>query len=353
MTNYLSDKIRLVSFLLIILVLYIHSGFHENEIEGMYWNNLIQDFISGKMGRLAVPLFFMISGYLYFRNTYRGVSTVIKKMKSRVKTILLPYLISCVFFVLFLVLLQIIPGVSNYMNGNITLLFGKPIVDILQNIFWVSDGGNSPLAFQLWFLRDLIAIVAISPFLYYIFRILQWWSIPLIFGLSLVHIIEPASLFSSLFWFSIGSVISLTKISIEFNIGKWSNIILLLYIILSVWELILGDRYFIHFQKPIVLIGIIGVWLTYDSLVSKQFILKESKCLSLCCGFTFFIYLFHEPTINIVRKLIVILIGKTQIGYSASYLLSPFIFILLAVLIGICLKKISPKIYSSLVGGRV
>lgn len=66
MTQYLSDKLRVVSLVSIILVLYIHSGFHADEIEGMMWNDNVQTLVSGMMGRCAVPLFYVISGYLFF-----------------------------------------------------------------------------------------------------------------------------------------------------------------------------------------------------------------------------------------------------------------------------------------------
>lgn len=38
MTQYLSNKLRVLSLISILFVLYIHSGFHSNEIEGMIWN---------------------------------------------------------------------------------------------------------------------------------------------------------------------------------------------------------------------------------------------------------------------------------------------------------------------------
>lgn len=65
MTQYLSDKFKVLSLISIILVLYIHSGFHDypNEIQGMVFNANLQSFISGMIGRCAVPLFYAISGY--------------------------------------------------------------------------------------------------------------------------------------------------------------------------------------------------------------------------------------------------------------------------------------------------
>lgn len=57
MTQYLSDKFKVLSLISIILVLYIHSGFHDypNEIQGMVFNTNLQNFISGMIGRCAVP----------------------------------------------------------------------------------------------------------------------------------------------------------------------------------------------------------------------------------------------------------------------------------------------------------
>lgn len=48
-SSYSSDKIRILSLVSIILVLYIHSGFHADEIEGMAWNDRVQELISGMM----------------------------------------------------------------------------------------------------------------------------------------------------------------------------------------------------------------------------------------------------------------------------------------------------------------
>lgn len=45
MTQYQSDKIKIISFLSIILVLYIHSSFHDypHEIQGMLFNHYLQE----------------------------------------------------------------------------------------------------------------------------------------------------------------------------------------------------------------------------------------------------------------------------------------------------------------------
>lgn len=49
-------------------------------------------FISRILASVAVPLFFFISGYLFFFRTTFSVDVYKKKLKSRIKTLLIPYL---------------------------------------------------------------------------------------------------------------------------------------------------------------------------------------------------------------------------------------------------------------------
>lgn len=208
------------------------------------------------------------------------------------------------------------------------------------------------MAFQLWFLRDLIIIVAFTPILFYSLKLLKWWALPLLFALSFLIFI-PNTLLTSLLWFSFGGILAITKTTIGYRKSIWGLIFLFFYLIISLYEQIYGGFYFESIQKVLILFGIVGIWFSYDYLVSYDFSLSEKKWLSVFSSFTFFIYLFHEPVLNIVRKLIVILFGKNSIGYLISYLMSPFLFVICMVLVGSYIKKIIPKIYSNLVGGRI
>lgn len=210
MTQYLSDKLRILSLISIIFVLYIHSGFHADEIEGMVVNDRVQEFVSGMMGRCAVPLFYVISGYLFFLRVPEGMKSIYGKMRKRVRTLVVPYIIGCLFFVGFGVLMAVLPGVSKYMNSSLMPLFSKPIGEILRSIFYDADNG-APCAFQLWFLRDLILIVATSPLWYLCLKHLKWGFVAVVFVLTYFDV--PHVPFYSLFWFVLGG--QLTKVKIE------------------------------------------------------------------------------------------------------------------------------------------
>lgn len=161
--------------------------------------------------------------------------------------------------------------------------------------------------------------------------------------------------FYSLFWFVLGG--QFTKVKIElWGVNGVINVELLalcLFIVLSIVELFFPDIVdWSLLRIPIILFGILGSWGLYDVVIKKEFSLSQHKWLGIACQFTFFIYLFHEPTLNIVRKLIVVVLGKNELGYLTSYLISPWIFTVCAVFTGLLFRKYLPRVYDVCTGGR-
>lgn len=347
MTQYLSDKLRVLSLVSIILVLYIHSGFHADEIEGMMMNDSVQTFVSGMMGRCAVPLFYVISGYLFFLKVPEGMKSIYGKMRKRVGTLVVPYIIGCLFFVGFGVLMAVLPRVSKYMNSSMMPLFSNPVGEILRSIFY--DAGNgSPCAFQLWFLRDLIIIVATSPLWYLCLKRMKWALVVLTFVLTYLQI--PHVPFYALFWFVLGGQLVDAK---SLSGGLPVIVTSVLFLVVSGIQMFMTDMIDWEVVKiPVILLGIYSAWGLYDKVIGENFVLSEHRWLATACQFTFFIYLFHEPTLNIVRKLIVVVLGKNELGYLTSYLLSPWIFTVCAVFAGLLFRKYLPKVYNICTGGR-
>lgn len=348
MTQYLSDKLRILSLISIIFVLYIHSGFHADEIKGMLMNDRVQEFVSGMMGRCAVPLFYVISGYLFFLKVPDGMASIYGKMRKRVGTLVVPYIIGCLFFVGFGVLMAVLPGVSKYMNSSVMPLFSNPVGEILRSIFY--DAGNgSPCAFQLWFLRDLILIVATSPLWYLLLKHLRWILVVACLGLTYLHIqFIP---FFALFWFLFGG--QLVQVKNKYGGASLTVFTIVVFLFLSVVQLFMPDMIDWELVKiPIIILGLISILGIYDMVLGKDFKLSEHRWLATACQFTFFIYLFHEPTLNIVRKLIVVVLGKNELGYLTSYLLSPWIFTVCAVFAGLLFRKYLPRVYDVCTGGR-
>lgn len=350
MTQFLSDKLKVLSLISILFVLYIHSGFHSNEIEGMIWNYRCQEFISSMLGRCAVPLFYVISGYLFFLKVPDdGMKSIYAKIQKRIRTLLVPYIIGCLFVVLFWVMIAITPGISKYVNGSVQPLFNKPFYQIICSIFYDS-GSGTPYAFQLWFLRDLILIVATSPIWYLLLKHLRWILIVTCFGLTYaqIHFVP----FFALFWFLLGG--QLVQVKKQIYVGASLTMLsTVTFLLLSIVQLFRPDMIDWELVKiPIIILGLASIWGLYDLVLGKDIKLSEHSWLATACQFTFFIYLFHEPTLNIVRKLIIVVLGKNEYGYLVSYLISPWIFTICFVIIGLQFRKYLPKVYHVCTGGR-
>lgn len=341
MTQYLSQKIKILSFTSIILVLYIHSGFHDypHEIQGMSFNFNLQNFIGGMTGRCAVPMFYAISGYLFFLNL--DSKTILwEKIRKRIKTLVVPYIIAALFFPCFYIIVDFIPGIDRFFNSdNLSEIFNQPVLTILRSIFY------DPLAFQLWFLRDLIIIIAISPLLYYIKKVTRGAILVLTLFLLNFCYIKYFPIYA-MFWFLAGDIY-LTKVE-----TMRDKRIPLVFLLISIIEFMVPAPIWTYFQIPIIVLGIVSILILYNRFVTASFVLERHKWLYIACQFTFFIYLFHEPPLNIVRKLLIIILGHSSIRFAINYLISPWIFAISFIIIGFFIKKYFPHAYSICVGGR-
>lgn len=350
---YLSQKIKLLSLFCIILVLYIHSDFHDypHEILGMPFNHYLQDAISDKVGRGAVPLFFMISGFLFFHNV-TCLQDIWRKMRSRVKTLLVPFIIGAVFFPLFMIVAQSFPFSAKYFNSGTSFLdtiLQQPISDTVCCLFYKANG-NLPWALHLWFLRDLIITVILSPILFFLIR--NKAALYIGGGILLtINTLNPETLSFipsiSIFWFSLGAV-CLGKLN---KIGGicWP----VAYLIVAALELTFPSwEAWRYLAIPLRFACVMSIWSAYDALVAKEFDIAKHKLMGTLCSFTFFIYLFHWPTLNVVRKLLIVVLGNTSPGFAINYLISPWVLVALLVTIGILLKKFCPRTYGVCVGGR-
>lgn len=84
-------------FPMIVLVVYIHywgESIPESSVIGSTIYNSIRIFMCHVISRAAVPTFFLISGYYFFYKIKDFTFDTYKdKLKKRIKTILIPYLL--------------------------------------------------------------------------------------------------------------------------------------------------------------------------------------------------------------------------------------------------------------------
>ncbi|MFK8004942.1 MAG: acyltransferase family protein [Saprospiraceae bacterium] len=357
MNNYLSLKLKVISFFAIILVVFLHSydltiKVDANQVLSLSkgYSTFIQEFISQGITRIAVPIFFTISGYLFFLGLKGSSSEFEKKMKKRVKTLLFPYLLWSILGILLYLVLQSLPVIQNYFTRK--LISEYSVKELLNTIFL------NPIPYQFWFIRDLIILTILSPILFWLLRFSKVGLLLFLLGLwfynfDLIIIANEALLF-----FVIGGYLSLHQQNwvLQHSSSKnalilfvsWITIVLIKTIILHLETSTLLAINIIH--KIGVLIGVLAVWGMYDFMV-KKINSKESK-YSFLFSLTFFIYAFHEPVLTILKKGFYSILGQGEMISIIIYFTAPTIAILSSILVGYFLKKITPQFYSLLTGGR-
>lgn len=149
----------------------------------------------------AVPMFFVISGYLFFlRQDGEFARAQYKvKMLKKCKTLLLPFFIWNIL------------GALSYPGRFIDATLAEKLLGFWsQKMEWGS--GTGPWDGPLWFLRDLFVVMLFSPVIYQIIKKIGIWfiilmAIPLTFMDNTA--LCPGLSGTALFWFSLGSFLTI------------------------------------------------------------------------------------------------------------------------------------------------
>ncbi len=351
-----SLRLNLLRFPLIVGVVFIHAysttiGLAGGEI-GVSQPNLIADFvrnfISQGVARIAVPLFFLMSGYLFFAGLEWSKENYVAKLKSRTKTLLIPFLFWNIATLLAIALAQAIPATKIFFSGNSPPIATFDIFDYFNAIPGLT---RNPIAYQFWFIRDLIVLVLLAPLinvairfspLPFLILILFYW----LMGDQLAS--APSS--EALLFFSVGAYLGSTKKSL-FCFDKFGPVIIGLYITVSVVDTISINQLFNpYLHKFGVTLGV------FCALFSTKLIAQNDKLNSLLVRLSrvsFFVYAAHEPLLTILRKISYkILIPESSFTILFLYFFVPIITITFAVVAYRGLTRVAPKFVSIVAGGR-
>jgi surface polysaccharide O-acyltransferase-like enzyme len=351
MNDYLSRKLKIISFLLIVMVVVLHAHNLKGNSDAL--NFYVQNLISGGFTKLCVVLFFLISGYLLVVNiTEANTATFRRKIKSRVRSVLIPYLLWSFIGIGIFFVLQSLPFTRSFFNSG--LIRESSITDLLYT--WLLK----PLPYQLWFLRHLFVLVLLSPLLYWIVRYTNIFALLLIAVLLLNLVRIPDN-----------QLLSNTSLA-SFSLGMWFGLhgqqfVLRRYPMMVSWSaivwtlLVVGRVVFesetwlsIPFWRPLLLtleygIGILAIWSGYDFLNRNK---VNYSPLPAYLSFAFFLYLAHEPLLTIFKKILLKVLGSGSLGQLLTYFAAPTLVILLCIGAGMLLKRSLPKVYAVLTGGR-
>lgn len=345
-----SNVISFLRFPMIVGVVMIHSNLDDIVIDGKSFFNVAQFpifenisfLISHILARIAVPLFFFISGFLFFKGDFTFDSYK-DKLKRRAKTILLPYVLWNLFvLVLYLGMELYIPSLR---SGRNSFLSYTPLQWL--NLFWDGSGGF-PICFQFWFLRDLMVVMVLSPIIFLGIRYLKCYFVLLlgIFWITNIWFDISGFSISAFFFFSAGAFFNITKINFVDFLKPLTNYSMILYIIICGINIYFRNEFML--STGIIIGMVCAVTLTARKLEDGKWHVNNFLSES-----SFFIYAYHGTLIALLIKLAVkITLPDSEFELIAIYFLAPSFTILIGLGIYYLLKRYVPKFTSIITGGR-
>lgn len=259
------------------------------------------------------PGFFLLSGYLFFKNVkVWNKDTYIAKLKKRVFTYLIPYLLWNV-IATFTIPIQLIAGRIIKQDGDWNRI-AEYFLEIhdkgVWNIFWhfntwgetnINILGHSaprlgPMSIPMWFLQTLICLSIITPLIYLLIRYLKIWGVVLLGVLAYTGIwfLVPGFGIEPIFYFTLGAYFGINKKNMVFELRHLRFIIVPFTIVSFIAKVYFDYSGTVDFNyaKSLFILGATLSMVILCSYIVETKHGKPNKALSNAC---FFIYASHSP----------------------------------------------------------
>ena len=358
--DVLSKTITLLRFPLIVAVVFIHTNLTDVMIDGTLLveegqfpvHDVFRHIVTDELAKIAVPLFFFISGFLFFYRSEFSLAVYGMKLKKRVRTLLVPYLFWNIVVLLLYFLTQ--SFLSSMTSGRRELISDYSLSDWL-NAFWNYNRKGGPICYQFWFIRDLMVIILFSPVVYYLIRygkmfglvaLSVWW----IFGIWF-DVIGYKSI-TAFFFFSFGAWFSINKrnFTVDFRPLRIPAIVLYVILLLAntlLWYNEVSGFGFLH------TIGVILGMVATVSLVASGIASGKLAVSPFLAGSSFFVYAYHGmPIVLVVKYWVKLLQPTSEVTMLAGYLLLPIFIVCVGVGVYAVMRKYLPSFTSLITGGR-
>lgn len=170
-TDLQSKVIAFLRFPLIVLVLFAHCNFTTISAE---WASLpfaskVIDIFSQRVAPIAVPIFFFISGYLFFKTGMFSIDIWLKKLTRRFQSLFMPYVLWNLLYLLLAIIIGLFISNVPILGIPINNLSWTDVFKAFWNIALIPGGSTitAPIAIQFWFIRDLMVVMVFAPVIYF------------------------------------------------------------------------------------------------------------------------------------------------------------------------------------------
>ncbi|TPE50814.1 acyltransferase family protein [Amaricoccus solimangrovi] len=306
------------------------------------------------IGFTAVPAMSAISGYLFFQGATRDKPPQFaRKLRRRATSLALPFLLWSSFFAVvgYLVHIYVVPGLFGDEFSTTYRSHLHVIADVILGY------SRTPLAFQLWFVHDLILTVIFSPLIWILIGRLPWITIA---------ILVPLWILDFHFWifhrldvvvfFCFGAACAMH--GLKPDLPK-PAIVPVFVLFLAVAMARTVAPYYLGHSTGIDLdiataamrvLGALAVWNASSLVLNGAF----AEWVERNSYMAFFIHCAHYPPILFLKIALATLVATdTETGQIILYFVTVFLTIGLLVALGNALQRRTPEFFRIISGGRV
>lgn len=352
-TSLFNIKISFYSFILTAAVIWIHAvepAFDAGSALASGSSAFVtaEAVLGNVLGQLAVPGFFCMSGYLFFRSfgddNGEGVTDLIAvfkhKLIKRIYSLVLPYLLwNLIYYMVYLAAGRAETGAAEFLNA-------------------VFEYKYNPV---FWYLHELILITAVTPLIYVILKhktavlpvLLLAYALAVFCNLIPVHYVNE----DALFYYSTGAALALHLRNYEDRleyIGRAGAGCFLVFVIcMELAGKTFGSGYFAAIIGARIS-GLLALFATVSVAV------RSKISLPAYTNYNFFIYAVHYMEIRLYQWIFDALSQRicgtglfdNDCLSAVVYICMPLLCIALSVAAGRVLYTCCPKLYLLLTGGR-
>lgn len=362
---HLSRLITVLRFPLLAFVVFIHSevpeGWRVPREEVTFATSTLyevfREIMAAHVGAIAVPLYFFLSGYLFFLSKDHLPFTLAvyrRKLRSRVRSLLLPYLFwNTLLLLLFWGLEVVAPNAGNPLARPFSTYAWYDFLACYWDV-QLADPlrfAGFPICLQMWFVRDLMVMAVLSPLLYVVLRHGKF-LFPLL--LAVLFVSEWGTGWIGLdtrcwCFFSAGAYCAIHGKDFYVPLRSVFPLLCVLFIGLTVGSLTYGDAFPHWLGNSAVIVGAaalvggVGRWLESHRITVRPLFLASG----------FFVYAYHGIAISFFRKLSARFLPLTgEVEMTLYSICQGVAVIALGVLLFALLRKASPRFAAFITGGR-
>lgn len=329
MNKNLSEKIKVVSFICTVMVVYRH-GFN---LHAFGLNDNIDSYIAfieygiSKLTEVAVPYFFIVSGFFFFRYTYYDKSEYVKMLCKKIHSLLIPFI--------FWNIVGIIPLILTHQFA-----YGDTPWKYILQLFHSDWNG------VLWYVRDIMTLMVSVPLYDWIFVLNNRWLygvVSILLFLNWVPVDCGWVSTEGMFFFFLGGLLQKNE-----SVIKKRMPISLLAVLATIWIIsCFFFPFFWHIHRYNTLLGITIIWQMYHYLP------KQLLCWILnISSYSFFIYVVHAFIVKGMKISVAHYFSGNEVVALISYIILPLLTVGITLYLGKVFNKLLPNVFSIVMGGR-